>query len=215
MISKKWVLTILGMTLVFPLCWFRRVEKLKFTSFISLSCLLWTVFVVFYEWLILPNDTKWKHLVEANYFSVDWKMFVSLGALSVSYTAQHIFVQIYQELPQRSVQKAKVVSISTTLFAFTIYFLFSSTGYLHFLSSTKGNILDNFGGGGMGVGGEEEGEEEGEGDTLSSLTLESFCAFRFFFPLLLSASFVESQSFLSSSLPPPSPISLPSLLPSF
>merc|ERR1711865_628489 len=110
----------------FPLCMLKKIEMLKFTSFISFIATIYAGFLVTYVSSI-PHDDLVKKGVLTNttaernafdhpvvhFFGFPITVFAALPIVNVAFTAHYNGPRFYQELKDRSIPKfAKTVSVA-------------------------------------------------------------------------------------------------------
>jgi solute carrier family 38 (sodium-coupled neutral amino acid transporter), member 2 len=137
---------------IIPLCLFKDISYLGFTSSFSIISIIIVVFVIIYKFIekAIGNGIKIQNLVYFNVDSFDSfaLIFSSIGGFFFSYISQYNVVPIYKELKERSKLKMTGIIWSSMATCTFIYLASAILGYFIFLerdlSSLKGNVLDNF-----------------------------------------------------------------------
>ncbi len=129
--------------IMYPLTFLRNIDPLKYSSFFSLLCVVFTSVVVVVMFAMSPalaikveGAQAWPDSVSA---------LISLGIMVVSFCAHYNAPRMYMELQSRSIPRMRVVILISTLLCFFLYATVGVTGYLTCLGLTEDNVLDDYG----------------------------------------------------------------------
>ncbi|KAM0678628.1 hypothetical protein BDAP_000737 [Binucleata daphniae] len=122
-----------------PLSYFKNLDRLKYTSFLGLVCILCVVFASFYRVFETENlnYNQMKYITPVN---VLW--FTGLGKIVFSFTCHQNIFTVQSEIQDNSKYKLIMVSFATVLTAFCVYIVFGYTNYLIFGNLIKDNVLE-------------------------------------------------------------------------
>lgn len=139
-LTQRWFIIVMVSLVIFPLTILRRIDMLKFTSFLSLLCVLFTsvVVVIMYDFTKVPVGARlaiWPESADA---------FIAFGILVVSFCAHYNIPAQYEELQDRSPAKMRVVIFSSTTICAILYSVVGIMGYLTCLDDTQGNVLSDY-----------------------------------------------------------------------
>jgi amino acid permease len=142
-LQESWLLIILVSIVMYPLTFLRNIDALKYSSFFSVLCVVFTAVVVVFMFAITPD------LAAKVSMAQDWpdsaSALISLGIMVVSFCAHYNAPRMYMELQNRSVGRMRVVIGVSTLLCFLLYALVGVTGYLSCLTLTQDNVLEDYG----------------------------------------------------------------------
>ncbi len=142
-LQESWFLIILVSVIMYPLTFLRNIDALKYSSFFSLLCVVFTSVVVVFMFMSSPDMSVKIALAQ------DWpdsaSALISLGIMVVSFCAHYNAPRMYMELKNRSVRRMRLVIGASTTLCFLLYALVGVTGYLSCLTLTRDNVLDDYG----------------------------------------------------------------------
>ena len=141
-LSHSWFIILLNGIIVFPLTILRNIDALKYSSFFSLLCVLFTAAVVVVQ---LAQNAE----ISTNIGQVkDWpdspSALISFGILVVSFCAHYNMPRMYQELSMHTPARMRVVIYVSTGACLILYALVGITGYFSCLTLTQGNVLNDY-----------------------------------------------------------------------
>ncbi|KAL6043317.1 hypothetical protein QOT17_023961 [Balamuthia mandrillaris] len=148
---KDWfIILIVTVVCLLPLASLPNIDALRFSSFFSLVCVIFSLGVVvlrFFQTFHWDAAELKKQFLHMEPFNWQLDMFMSFGLLIVSFTAHFNLPLIYGELKNRSTRKINTVIYSSSTLCLFLYTTMGLFGYMTFLNDTKDNILNNYGGG--------------------------------------------------------------------
>eukprot|EP00928_Gymnodinium_smaydae_P043006 TRINITY_DN28907_c0_g1_i1.p1 TRINITY_DN28907_c0_g1~~TRINITY_DN28907_c0_g1_i1.p1 ORF type:complete len:456 (-),score=36.00 TRINITY_DN28907_c0_g1_i1:230-1597(-) len=136
-----------------PWCMCRRLDSLKWTSWLALMATLYVGFICCWEVFMSPNDSltpeevaigheKLRESVVVADFNMAW--FASIPIVNVAFTAHYNAPRYYQELTDRSVPRYACVTSFSLLAALLVYLVVGVSGYAAFGQETQEDVLKNF-----------------------------------------------------------------------
>ncbi|KAH6947555.1 hypothetical protein HPB50_019743 [Hyalomma asiaticum] len=126
--------------LVLPLCYFRRLDFLKYASSLGIFIMLYPVFLTIFiftteELEKVTMKTKPNSLVD---------LIVILPVFCFAYQAHEVVVPIYANMRDRRLANLAKAAVVTTAFLFIIYTLMGTFGYMAYGSTVKPDIMQMF-----------------------------------------------------------------------
>ncbi|XP_065294274.1 sodium-coupled neutral amino acid transporter 7-like isoform X2 [Dermacentor albipictus] len=126
--------------LIMPLCYFQRLDFLKYTSSLGIFVMLYPVFLTIFiysteELEQVTMKTKPDNLTD---------LVVTLPVICFAYQAHEVVVPIYANLRDRRLANLAKATVLTTTFLFVIYTLMGTFGYLAYGSTVKPDIMQMF-----------------------------------------------------------------------
>ena len=144
----KWFQFSLLLVLIFcisPLTFLKKVDSLKYASFLALLCILYIVVVVIIKSIQhLSSDGLGE---EYRAFKLTFKVFSVIPIMSFAYTFHPNLFPIFSEMKNATLNRCYVSIYCSIVVCGVVYAAVGSFGYLIFLGDTKDNIFDNFGDG--------------------------------------------------------------------
>jgi len=150
LIVTKWrplVLTII-LLVVIPLACLKKLDSLRFTSFLALVSIGYVVIMVMVRGFQSVTGQGFRDcLAQEGCFTL-WNMdadtISAIPIITLAFTGQMNFFTIYSELKAPTAKRMSSVGWGATTVCGTVYLLVSVFGYLTFFDQTKGNILLNY-----------------------------------------------------------------------
>ena len=130
------------MALIAPLSFFRKLDSLKYTSFVALTAVLYlvvlTVATFFDPELPAPPPGSVK------LFDVKLSFLKNLPVFVFAFTCHQNIFSVFNELKRNTQSRIDTVSYSVIFISTVIYCVFGSVGYMMFGEKVLDNILGNF-----------------------------------------------------------------------
>ncbi|XP_037501492.1 putative sodium-coupled neutral amino acid transporter 7 isoform X1 [Rhipicephalus sanguineus] len=125
---------------ILPLCYFQRLDFLKYASTLGIFVMLYPVFLTIFifsteELEIVTMKTKPDSLID---------LVVILPVICFAYQAHEVVVPIYANMRDRRLANLAKATILTTAFLFIIYTLMGTFGYMAYGSVVKPDIMQMF-----------------------------------------------------------------------
>ncbi|ELP89423.1 vacuolar amino acid transporter, putative [Entamoeba invadens IP1] len=134
--DRSFTITIISL-LILPLTFFKNLSALRFSSFLAILCILYTMFTITIEYF-----TRYKELkVPAVMFNWSWDLFRGFPIMTVAFCGHYNVLRFYDELQNRSTFKISLVQIISTCLALVVYIFVGTFGYLSRGDALKGNVL--------------------------------------------------------------------------
>ncbi|GMM30369.1 Avt7 protein [Martiniozyma asiatica (nom. inval.)] len=129
-----------------PLCFMKKLDSLKYTSFIALAAIVYLVLLIYgnfvYAWTSNWEDIPKEKIGEISYFKPEGitSIFKTLGVIVLAYTCPNQF-SIISELSNPSMKRIGKITYISLSITFGIFLTVALTGYLTFGNAIPGNIL--------------------------------------------------------------------------
>ncbi|KAL1440046.1 hypothetical protein MTO96_009863 [Rhipicephalus appendiculatus] len=125
---------------ILPLCYFRRLDFLKYASTLGIFVMLYPVFLTIFifsteELEEVTMKTKPDNLID---------LVVILPVICFAYQAHEVVVPIYANMRDRRLANLAKATVLTTAFLFIIYTLMGTFGYMAYGSAVKPDIMQMF-----------------------------------------------------------------------
>ncbi|KAJ6233057.1 amino acid transporter [Anaeramoeba flamelloides] len=142
-IDRRLFITIISISLILPLTFFRKIGSLRFPSFLVIIAL----FIVVLQTLIhsIPNLRKnGISPKEISYFRFNLESLLAVPIFSLGFVCQVAFFPIKQELIHPTKRKVFLLILNTILLGLAFYLVVGIFAYLDFKDTTKGDVLLNY-----------------------------------------------------------------------
>lgn len=140
---SRLIVILVSVVILFPLCSLPSIDKLKITSFIALICIVIMVAAITYtgiDTIVTVGVNTDRILLFGDFMGV----FISLPIIGFAFTFHPNILPIWQELEDGS-RKTINVSVGISVISCVMVYGFVATfGYLTFVESTPGNILNGY-----------------------------------------------------------------------
>ena len=133
--DRSLLITIICAVLIFPLSFSRTLDALKYFSIGAVVCVAYTAVVITVE----SFTTYYSPEVRA--FTINWATFRGFPIMTGAFCCHYNVFRFYVELKRRSVRKLTLISLVSTLIAYTAYALVGVFGYRSMGKDVQGNIL--------------------------------------------------------------------------
>ncbi|ORD96551.1 AVT5 [Hepatospora eriocheir] len=128
--------------IVGPFCYYRKMDKLKYTSFVGVLAIIFVVIASI--WRFLKTQVLDSHKVEYLVTPISRSWLGGLGKFVFSFTCHQNIFFIYSELEDNSLKRMKKLIYITASTSFILYTLFGSYNYLLYGNETNDNVLLNY-----------------------------------------------------------------------
>ncbi|XP_069760244.1 sodium-coupled neutral amino acid symporter 1-like isoform X2 [Narcine bancroftii] len=140
------------LTVILPLCLFKNLGYLGYTSGFSLICMIFFLIVVIYEKTQVPcpltssNSSNFSctDMCSPKYFVWNKKTVYALPTVAFAFVCHPSVLPIYSELKNRTCKKMQVVSVFSFGSMFIMYLLTAFFGYLTFFGNVKDELLQSY-----------------------------------------------------------------------
>ncbi|XP_043564609.1 sodium-coupled neutral amino acid transporter 1-like isoform X1 [Chiloscyllium plagiosum] len=154
--SEAWYLIdrnlviLVTLIIILPLCLFRNIGYLGYTSGFSLACMIFFLIVVIYKQTQLSCDTSVSTNITdlvctitctPEYFVWNDKTVYALPTMAFAFVCHPSVLPIYRELKDHTCKKMQVVSTISFFSMFAIYLLTAIFGYLTFYNTVNEELL--------------------------------------------------------------------------
>lgn len=135
-----WITIVLG--LVTPLSFMRRLDSLKYTSFIALLAIVYLLFLVVY-WFFNDQRTA-VDPTHVHLWAPSLSIFSQLPVFVFAFTCHQNLFSVYNELRQNTAGRINFVIQQSLLIAVNIYWVVGLLGYYMFGENVLSNMLLSF-----------------------------------------------------------------------
>ncbi len=125
---------------VFPFTLLHKMDKLKYTSFIGIICILTVIFATFLRFILDPTSNASTKIVTP--FNLSW--LGGLGKFVFSFTCHQNIFAVHSEMENNSPTHIKKLICCVASTAFILYISFGLTNYLIYGDTVKDNVLRNY-----------------------------------------------------------------------
>uniref|UniRef100_A0A023GBI6 Putative amino acid transporter ixodes scapularis amino acid transporter n=1 Tax=Amblyomma triste TaxID=251400 RepID=A0A023GBI6_AMBTT len=139
-LNRQFTTFVTALLFIMPLCYFQRLDFLKYASSLGIFVMLYPVFLTMFiftteELEKVPMKTKPDSFID---------LVVTLPVICFAYQAHEVVVPIYANMRDRRLANLAKATIMTTLFLFVIYSLMGTFGYIAYGSAVKPDIMQMF-----------------------------------------------------------------------
>lgn len=142
-ITNPYMIGLLLMLIIFPLCCTRKIDFLSWTSSLAIISILFIAIVVIVK--MFTTKIMWSSIKLFRFDNI-LQILYNLPILFFSYLDQFVIISIYRELKDRNIPKMATITTLSITTCLILYTIVSVCGYILFadLEVMKGNLLDNF-----------------------------------------------------------------------
>ncbi|KAJ1547367.1 hypothetical protein HK096_003235 [Nowakowskiella sp. JEL0078] len=142
--KETWIT--IGLLLISPFAFFRRLDSLKYISALALSSVVYLIFLVVFYFIFplegMPSKVTWD---EIQWIRFDITRFLTVLPIFVfAYTCHQNVFSVYNELIDNTKERAQSFIKISTATAFSTYELIGILGYITFGTSVSSNIIANY-----------------------------------------------------------------------
>jgi sodium-coupled neutral amino acid transporter 11 len=131
---------IIGFGVLFPLCLFRNLSSLKFSSVAGVISMIFASCVI----ISAIVDHKPTNLPVSTIARLDGGLFTAMSLISVAFTMHYNAQRYYQELVDRTLQRISRIIVGSFTFAFFLYIFVGIFGVLEYGDDVQSNVINNF-----------------------------------------------------------------------
>ncbi|XP_067855509.1 sodium-coupled neutral amino acid symporter 1-like [Heptranchias perlo] len=151
-VSGDILVVFVTLIIILPLCLFKNLGYLGYTSGFSLVCMIFFLIVVMYKKtqlpcpLVLTNSSNFSCTTMCKPKSFVWnnKTVYALPTVAFAFVCHPSVLPIYSELKKRTCRNMQVVSMISFTSMFIMYLLTALFGYLTFYGSVKEELLSSY-----------------------------------------------------------------------
>eukprot|EP01041_Mallomonas_annulata_P008012 gene8012-16410_t len=142
-IERDLVMLVTAVSIILPLCLYKDMSSLVWTSLLSVICDAAMVLVVL---IASPRVAKSQgiQLSQTDYSIINPNLFIGLGTMSFAFVCQHQCFIVFRSLKFPNYRNWSCVARSSICFSLLMCMVFGLAGYLSFGSYSVGDILNNF-----------------------------------------------------------------------
>uniref|UniRef100_V9KGV6 Sodium-coupled neutral amino acid transporter 1-like protein n=1 Tax=Callorhinchus milii TaxID=7868 RepID=V9KGV6_CALMI len=151
-LNGSYLIIIVTLVIILPLCLFKNLGYLGYTSGFSLACMIFFLIVVIWKKTEIPcpftvsNSSCISDGVKCNakYFVLNEKTVYALPTMAFAFVCQPSLLPIYSELKNRTSRRMKKVSNISVFAMFIMYLLTAIFGYLTFYDDVNSELLCSY-----------------------------------------------------------------------
>ncbi|XP_051886681.1 sodium-coupled neutral amino acid symporter 1-like [Pristis pectinata] len=140
------------LAIILPLCLFKNLGYLGYTSGLSLFCMIFFLIVVIYKMTQLPcplistnpSNFSCTDMCSPKYFVWNNKTVYALPTVAFAFVCHPSVLPIYSELKNHTCKKMRLVSVYSFGSMFIMYLLTAIFGYLTFFGNVKEELLHSY-----------------------------------------------------------------------
>ncbi|BFU25814.1 amino acid transporter, putative [Entamoeba histolytica HM-1:IMSS-B] len=142
LVDRHFDIMIVCFCIIIPISLFKNLSALKYSSLISLACIIYTTLTSCIEFFTTYHDNIDSHPPQVFNLSVEFLR--GFPYMTCAFTAHYNVLRFYSELKNRSITKMNVIVVSSTLCSFVVYLLIGLFGYFSLTPNITGNILVDY-----------------------------------------------------------------------
>lgn len=132
----------LFVTVVAPFCYLKKMDALKYTSFLGLLCIVFVIIAGIFRYTYDSAIVPAKLSLMSTTPNVVW--LGGLGKFVFSFTCHQNIFYVFTELENNSLKRMKKLICITAGSAFVLYMSFGISNYLMYGEEVKDNVLMNY-----------------------------------------------------------------------
>lgn len=139
-VDRRFTISITGFILILPMCYFQRLDFLKYAGTLGVFSMLYVVFLNVYEYILLKDQPSIKS--EENETST-FSVIACIPVICFAYQCHEVVVPVYScmEEKQRNMKNFAKATALTLGLLFFLYCMAGTFGYLTFGSSVTADIM--------------------------------------------------------------------------
>lgn len=141
--SRQNTLLLLSTVVVLPLCLFRELSTLSWTSLLSIVADVVIILIVLVACITVSNYQD-QHFQVSDTSEVNDSLFEGIGTMSFAFVCQHNSFMVFRSLAQPTAQAWRKVAHLSISFACFVCVSFGLIGFFTFYPYVKGDLLNNF-----------------------------------------------------------------------
>ncbi|XP_078272749.1 sodium-coupled neutral amino acid symporter 1-like [Rhinoraja longicauda] len=149
-LNSTYLVPLVTLVIILPLCLFKNLGYLGYTSGFSLFCMTFFLIVVIYKKTQIPcpyiaaNSSNCTDMCTAKYLVWNNKTVYALPTVAFAFVCHPSVLPIYSELKKHTWKKMRLVSLYSFWSMFTMYLLTAIFGYLTFFGNVKEELLHSY-----------------------------------------------------------------------
>jgi len=138
--DRKLVITVLSVIFILPLCYFKRLDFLKYVGALGVFSMFYVVFINIYEYFYLNCDSEMK--VELRTRPESFKSMIAVvPVICFAYQTHEVVVPVYASMKTRTVRNFTKTTILTLAILFILYSTAGTFSYLTFGVNVSSDIM--------------------------------------------------------------------------
>lgn len=125
---------------IMPLCYFQRLDFLKYTSSLGIFVMLYPVILTIFAFTSRESDPVTMKTKPDNFID----LVVTLPVICFAYQAHEVVIPIYSNMRDRRLANLAKATLLTTCLMFVIYSVMGTVGYMTYGSAVKPDIMQMF-----------------------------------------------------------------------
>ncbi|KFM77388.1 putative sodium-coupled neutral amino acid transporter 7, partial [Stegodyphus mimosarum] len=139
-LDRRFTITITAIFFILPMCYFQRLDFLRYASTLGIFAMLYPVFLTVYEYYKMDaNPGKVKVFPDSAV-----QVFVVIPVFSFAYQTHEIVVPVYACMKNRNIRDFSKATFLAMAILFVIYCMAGSFGYITFGSKIAPDIMEQY-----------------------------------------------------------------------
>lgn len=138
--NRQFTILITAVVGIMPLCYFQRLDFLKYASSLGIFVMLYPIFLTIFVFATEDLENVTMKTSPSSFTDI----VVTLPVICFAYQAHEVIVPIYSNLRERRLANLAKTTIACTVFLFVIYGLMGTFGYMTYGSIVKPDIMQMF-----------------------------------------------------------------------
>ncbi|KAG8193750.1 hypothetical protein JTE90_005048 [Oedothorax gibbosus] len=139
-LDRQFTITVTAILLILPMCYFQRLDFLRYASTLGIFAMLYPVFLTIYEYYKLgAAPGKIKYMPDSAV-----QVFVVIPVFSFAYQTHEIVVPVYACMKHRNLKDFTKATFLAMFILFFIYCFAGSFGYMTFGSLIAPDIMEQY-----------------------------------------------------------------------
>jgi amino acid permease len=144
-LSPFWISLYLSFGLMLPLCCLKKIDSLRYSSMVSVACILFAVCCMVLRGIEHAVRTPTSELIAlALHVEISPTVFVAVALQCLAFTAAINIFHVYAALKVRTQRHITVIVQASNTSALLIYILAGTAGYMTFGMNSLSDILTNY-----------------------------------------------------------------------
>lgn len=141
-VDRRFTISITAFTLILPMCYFQRLDFLKYAGTLGVFSMLYVVFLNVYEYFLLRDDTIVPVVTDQAQPST-FSVIACIPVICFAYQCHEVVVPVYScmEEKQRNMKNFAKATALTLGLLFVLYCTAGTFGYLTFGSNVTADIM--------------------------------------------------------------------------
>lgn len=139
-LDRRFTISITAIITILPMCYFQRLDFLRYFSTLGIFAMLYPVFLTIYEYYKMPNAAgRIKTMPDSAV-----QVFVVIPVFSFAYQTHEIVVPVYACMRERTMRAFTKATFLAMGFLFFVYCAAGSFGYITFGSLIAPDIMEQY-----------------------------------------------------------------------